>query len=299
MNQEKKVDRFNFKRPDRISKNQIRSLHSLHDRFARNLSSSLSAYFRSFVEIALLDVSQINYGDFLATLSEPTCYSALSLSPLEGTAGFELSPALAFPMIDRLLGGEGSPMTRNRPMTEIEQSIINNVLKLIVENLKKIWRPVYAIDFSVTATETYSHMVQVTTPNEMVIQLVFETRIGDTVGKMNFAIPTLVLEPMINVFDQKQSRKETMHSSTLVYMLRNIPINVSIETASTPFAMESLLSLQVGDTIVLDQREEWPLTIKLAGREKFLALAQVTDGNRRAFAVTSPIRSRKEELVNG
>jgi len=110
---------------------------------------------RTVVEISLENIGQISYAEFLNTVSDPTCYAAISLKPLDGMAAIEISPALVFPMIDRLLGGSGQQMANPRPMTEIEQSIMQNVLKLLVDNLKESWRPVYAIEFALTATETH------------------------------------------------------------------------------------------------------------------------------------------------
>src|SRR6185503_16791589 len=117
---EKKIQHYNFKRPDRISKNQIRSLHFIHDRFARNFSSSVSAYLRTVVEVTLENITQITYSEFLSSVSDPTCYTAITMKPLDGVAAFDLSPSLVFPMIDRLLGGLGKPIANMRAMTEIE-----------------------------------------------------------------------------------------------------------------------------------------------------------------------------------
>src|SRR5689334_3622067 len=113
---DRKIQKYNFKRPDRISKNQLRSLHFIHDRFARNFSSSVSAYLRTVVEVTLDDTSQISYGEFLSQASDPTCYAPIGLKPLDGSAAVELDPEIVFPMIDRLLGGEGRPMQTARPM---------------------------------------------------------------------------------------------------------------------------------------------------------------------------------------
>jgi flagellar motor switch protein FliM len=296
---EKKIQKYNFKRPDRISKNQIRSLHFVHDRFARNFSSSASAFLRTVVEITLENIAQISYSEFLNTVSDPTCYAAISLKPLDGLAAIEIGPSLVFPMIDRLLGGLGRPITNVRPMTEIEQSIIQNVLKLLVDNLKESWRQVYAIEFAVTATETHPHMIQITAPNEMVIHFQFQVRIKETFAKMHLAIPTLVLEPIIHIFDQEEySRRKVIHDGTLLHLLRHIPVKVSIETGETSFPMESLVSLQIGDTIVLDQREEWPVVIKVAGKNKLFAKARM-DSTHKAFGVSGFIRPRRQEPVSG
>lgn len=296
---EKKIQKYNFKRPDRISKNQIRSLHFVHDRFARNFSSSVSAYLRTVVEVSLENIAQISYSEFMNTVTDPTCYVAISLKPLDGLAAIEIGPSLVFPMIDRLLGGLGRPITNIRPMTEIEQSIIQSVLKLLVDNLKESWRQVYAIEFAVTATETHPHMIQITAPNEMVIHFQFQVRMRDMLTKMHLAIPTLVLEPIIHIFDQEEySRRKVIHDGTLLHLLRHIPVKVSIETADTSFPMQSLLSLQVGDTLVLDQRQEWPVIIKVAGKNKLYAKAEM-DPSHKAFGVTSYIRPRRQEPISG
>lgn len=296
---ERKILKYNFKRPDRISKNQVRSLHFVYDRFARNFSSSVSAYMRTVIEIGLENIAQTTYAEFLNTVSDPTCYASVSLKPLDGVAAIEISPTLVFPMIDRLLGGAGRPMTNVRPMTEIEQSVMQNVLRLLAENLREAWRPVYAIDFALTSTETHPHMVQVTSPNEMVIHFQFQARMKDTMSKMHLVIPTLVLEPIMHIFDQEEhSQRKIVQDETLLHLLRNIPVNVSIETAETSFPMESLLSLEVGDTLVLDQREKWPVMIKVGGRNKLHAKAQM-DSTRKAFVITGHVRPRREEPMNG
>lgn len=297
---EKKILKYNFKRPDRISKNQIRSLHFVHDRFARNFSSSVSAYLRTVVEITLESIAQVSYLEFLNNVvADPTCYAAISLKPLDGMAAIEICPNLVFPMIDRLLGGVGRPMENPRPMTEIEQSIMQNVLKLLVDNLRESWRPVYAIEFALTVTETHPHMLQVTSPNEMVIHFQFQMRMRDTMAKMHMVIPTLALEPIIHIFDQEEyTRRKIVQDGTMLHLLRHIPVNVSIETGDTAFPMQSLLSLQVGDTLVLDQREHWPVIIKVSGRNKLHAKAQM-DTMHKAFGIIGFIRPTKEEPVNG
>jgi flagellar motor switch protein FliM len=296
---EKKVQSYNFKRPDRISKNQIRSLHFVHDRFARNCSSSISAYLRTVVEITLENIVQTSYAEFLTTVSDPTCYAALALRPLDGVAALEINPAVVFPFIDRLLGGAGKGLPSIRPMTEIEQSIVQSILKLIVDNLKESWKPVYAIDFLLTSVETHPHMVQITAPNEMIVHFQFQIRMRDTISKMHLAMPTLALEPIIHIFDQEESsRKKVIADDSLLHLLRNVPVKVSIETAETSFPMQSLLSLQAGDTLVIDQRTEWPVLIKVAGKNKLHAMGQM-DSNRRAFAVTGSVRPRRENSFDG
>ena len=126
---EKKVLRYNFKRPDRISKNQIRSAALCARSLRRNFSSSISAYLRTVVEVSLENIAQISYAEFLNSVSDPTCYAAISLKAAGRPGCRRDGSALVFPMIDRLLGGAGRPMTNIRPMTEIEQNIISGVFE--------------------------------------------------------------------------------------------------------------------------------------------------------------------------
>src|ERR1051325_11499164 len=296
---EKKIQKYDFRRPDRISKNQIRSLHSLHERFARNVSSSISAYLRTGIEVTLETIAQISYSDFLNAVSDPTCYAAVSLKPLDGMAAIEISPSLVFPIIDRLLGGTGESVAPFRPMTEIEQSIMQNVLRLMMDNLKESWRPVYAVEFSLNSIETDPQMAQITSPNEMVIHFQFQARMRETIAKLHLAIPTLVLDSIIHVFDQEEhSRRKIVQDGTILHLLPRVPLNVTIETTEASFALETLLSLQVGDTLVLDQREQWPIVLKVNGKHKMYARAQ-TDTTRKTFQITAQIRAREEESVNG
>jgi flagellar motor switch protein FliM len=180
-------------------------------------------------------------------------------------------------------------------MTEIEQRIIQAILKLLVDNLKESWRPVYSIDFATTSLETHPHMVQVVGPNEMIIHFKFKVRMKNIVARINLAFPTLVLEPIIHIFDQDwHNRKKIAHDGSLLQQLRHVPTSVSIETADTSFPMQSLVSLEVGDTLVLDQRTEWPMQMKIGGRKKLLAKAKF-DSSKKMFAITSQLSPKKEE----
>jgi len=295
LDQEKMVLPYNFKRRDRVAKNQLRSLQAIHDRFARNFSSSLSTYLRTAVEVTLEETSQVSYAEFLAGMKDPTFYAALSMQPLEGSAAVEFEPEIIFPMIDRLLGGSGLPVASVRPMTEIEQSVGRTVMKLLLESLRESWRPVFAIEFGLAGTDVHPGLLQVVVPNEMVIHFQFRMRMRESIARMNMVLPLVVLEPISHVFNQESvTRKKVVRDGSLVAQLRQAPVSVSIETAETMFPMDSLLSLQVGDTLVLDQRQGWPVQLKVAGKNKLSARA-TGDVRKNAFAITGSYRKFREE----
>ncbi|HXJ38526.1 MAG TPA: hypothetical protein VNH18_04560, partial [Bryobacteraceae bacterium] len=124
----KKAAAFDFRRPDRIAKSQVRAIHLLHENFVRNLASSLSAYLRSYLTVNLISVEQLSYGEFLEGLPSPTCLVSLGLRPYDGNALIELNPSLIFPIIEIILGGKGrAGGNLRREITEIEQSLLETL----------------------------------------------------------------------------------------------------------------------------------------------------------------------------
>src|SRR4030042_5450264 len=174
----KKIKIYNFRRPDRISKEQLRSLNFIHDRFARNFSTSFSVYMRSIVEVNLKYVEQISYSEFLSSLCDPTFICAVKFSSLEGNFAIEINPKLVFPIIDKLLGGTGGPADMNREITEIERSIMEGVIRLALEDLESVWSNILEMKFFVQSIETSPQLIQIIAPNEIVVVVVFEIKIG-------------------------------------------------------------------------------------------------------------------------
>src|SRR5258706_2737911 len=127
--------RYNFRRPDRVSKEQIHSLHFLHERFARNVATSLSAYLRAITEVSVVSVEQFSYSEFLMSLTDPTAFYALAIPPFDELAALEINPTIAFAMIDRMLGGVGQTAVLNRGLTDIEQHIVDAVVKILLDSL--------------------------------------------------------------------------------------------------------------------------------------------------------------------
>ena len=145
---------YNFRRPDRVSKEQQRSLHFLHDRFARNLSTSLSAFLRAMTNVSMLSVEQFTYSEFLMSLPDPTAFYSIAMPPLDGLGALEINPSVAFAMVDRMLGGTGDSPAPNRALTEIEQNVMDSVVKLILEHLTETWRAITDVRFRIAGRET-------------------------------------------------------------------------------------------------------------------------------------------------
>ena len=134
---------YDFKRPERVGKEQMRALRSLHEGFSRNFAAALSGLLRTLVDVKLTSVEQMTYSEFVFTLETPTCFNLLKAKQLEGTLILDLNPAIIYPMIDRLLGGgrEVGPVSR-RPMTEIELRLVSTITGLFMRELSTAWEKV-------------------------------------------------------------------------------------------------------------------------------------------------------------
>ena len=288
---QRKVTLYNFRRPDRVSREQMRSLHFMHDRFARNFSSSLSAYLRTITEVNLVSVEQLSYQEFLLSVPDPTCFNAISIKPLEGALALEVNPTLVFPIIDKMLGGPGEPLKVLRTMTDIEQSIFDGILKLLLEDMRESWRGIVDLDFRIQARETSPQLIQIVAPNEVVLLVVFEVKMGPVSGMINLAIPSIILEPISNKFDQEMftgyKKSSTFEEARLLMAsLKRCPMEAAAEIQGTSLSMEELLQLKAGDLIPLTKRFDAELDLCVDGIPRFLGLVALNPNGKRVFQVT-------------
>jgi flagellar motor switch protein FliM len=263
---------YNFRRPDRVSKEQIRSLHFLHDRFARNVSTSLSAFLRTVTDVSIVSVEQFAYSEFLMSLPDPTAFYAVHVAPMDVVGALELNPGVAFMMIDRLLGGTGRATVLSRALTEIEQNVIDSVVKLLLDNLNESWHAMVEVNFSIHGRETRPQMLSVAAPNEVVVLVVFDVRVGDVRGMLNLCIPAALIEQAGMSFVQgwHRSRKEptALDRQRLRHSLLRMPIPISAGL-DTRIPARDLLDLVPGDVISLGRPVREPVDVRVGQVDKF------------------------------
>ena len=195
---EKQATVDDFKRPERVSKDQMRAMQSIHEGFARSFGASLSGFLRAIVETRVATTEQLTYSEFIHSLPSPTCFTMLSAPPLNGQMCLEISPLIVFPIVDRLLGGTNAEIfIPQRALTAIEMRLVNRIIDRALENLAEAWADLVQVKFEVTGTESNPHLVQIVAPNEVVIVIGFEIKIGARAGSMSICIPFNVLEPVI------------------------------------------------------------------------------------------------------
>lgn len=289
----KKAQPYDFRRPDRIAKDQLRSIHLLHENFARSLASSLSAYLRAYVMVNLVSVEQLSFLEFSQCLPSPTCIIALGMRPFDGNAVLEINPSLVFPILEMLLGGTGKPTANKmtREITEIEQSILEAVYRIILHDLKDSWRQVTNIAFSIDSHETEPSLLQFLAPNEAVVAISLEIRIGDSAGMMNIGIPSIVIKMLRQKFDQGWSNRRSAASeeeqARVMRLIRPAKILVDARLQGPTLRLEDLLKLNEGDVLAFDHSETKPVNFLVNGKLKFLGQV-VMAGNKRSFQLTEP-----------
>lgn len=264
---------YNFRRPDRLSKEQVRSIYLLHDLFSHSLSSSLPIFLRTISEVTLISVEQQAYVEYLYGLPDPTSLFTLAMHPLQGMIVLELNPSVAFPVIDRMLGGPGQGMTESRPVTEIEQKILEGFLKLVTDDLREAWKPLMELDLQVVGRETRPQLLQIVAPNEVVLTIVFHVQVADARGMMSLCIPAVVLEPVISQFNQSfYARRRDVpppHTRALIDTLSDVSFPVAAEIYGTRARMNDLMTLAAGDVLRLDHPIESPVAVSVGGVPKF------------------------------
>ncbi len=274
------VVRYNFRRPDRISKEQIHALHFLHERFARNVSQSLAAYLRSMTELTLLSVDQFAYAEFLKQLSDPSAYYAVSLAPFDDVAGFDINPAVAFAMIERMLGGESSGVTLDRALTDIEQNVVDSVVKLMLDSLADVWRPVLPMTFGIKGRETRPQMLQVASPNDTVVMLAFDMRIGEARGPLHLCFPASIVEKTDTHFagavDRHRRELSDRERAWLTENLSRVPMPISV-VLETQCTTREVIEMRQGDIVSLGVPLSRPLDVRVGDTLKFRGLPAVND----------------------
>ena len=265
--------RYNFRRPDRVSKEQIHSLQLVHDRYARNVATSLSAYLRTMTELSVVSVEQFSYSEFLMSLSDPTAFYALSIAPFEDLGALEVNPAIAFSIVDRMLGGNGSGSAPNRALSEIEQNVIDSVVKLLLDGLTETWRALTPMSFAVKGRETRPQMLQVSGPNEVVVMIAFDMRIGTARGMMNLCLPASLVEAVGAHFGQAWHKQRRDPNEVERGWLRDnlsrvpMPLTAILETR---LLTSDLMKLQAGDVLSLGLRADAAIELRVGETRKFM-----------------------------
>lgn len=269
---------YDFRRPERVSKEQLKGLQSLFEAFAREVSVTMPPFLRTVVRVDLTSIDQLTYDEFILSVARPTSLTVLDMNPLDGKAVLEMSPTMVFPIVDRVLGGKGLALPTPRELTEIEQRIVSRIVLMIVDCWKRSWDQLIEFKIGIVNQESDPLIVQIVAGSEMVILVGYEIYIGETVGSMNICIPLLVLNPILDQISQQVHFQRRMSSETAAATraviretLRRVPVPIDAILGHVRLPLSDIARLQVGDVVTLDTDVDKPIPVEVGGLRRFLA----------------------------
>ena len=297
------VQIYDFKRPERVSKDQMRALEALHEGFGRNFGAALSGYLRTIIEVSVAHIEQLTYSEFIHSLPNPTCFNLLKAEQLDGQLCLEISPLIIYPIIDRLLGGSNADLfIPQRPLTQIEQRLVQRITDRATHHLSEAWSNLTPVTFTVHDFESNPQLVQIVPPNETVVLIGFELKMGNRAGTMSLCIPYNVIEPIMGVlaaqnwFSYQRKGGQEDHLRQLTNNVNNAPVEVRAFLAQTTIRMNDLLSLQAGDVITTEKACNRDVLIQVEGKNKFLAQVGKFRGGR-AVRITRACQQAQESIT--
>jgi flagellar motor switch protein FliM len=283
---------YDFRRPDKFSKDQLRTLQMLHETFARLSGSALSAYLRSPVTIELISLEQVPYEEYLRSINQ-SVFTIMSLPPLAGQSVLELEFSLIFTVIDRLLGGPGKTITRT-VLTDIERPLVRAIVERMFMALKAAWEGVVIVSPGIEAMETSAQFVQIAPPTDIVVTMLFEVKIGSQRNAMSLCIPYLLLKPITTKLSAQKwfagsSRKQSPTSKRMLsYQVHKSAVPCAVELGKTRITMRDFLALDKGDVLRLERQTRDDIELLVGNVPKFKGKPAL-DGRKLVFSVTNKI----------
>ncbi|GAB5402929.1 MAG: flagellar motor switch protein FliM [Aureliella sp.] len=295
-----RVIAYDFKRPERVGKEQMRALQSMHEGFARNFGASASALLRTIVESKLISVDQLTYSEFVYSLEIPTCFNLLRPAPLEGNWILDISPSILFPIIDRMLGGSASSDSAlKRPLSDIELRLTSRITNTFLRELAEAWANTINIEFEVQRVESNPQLVQIVPPNEVVILVSFEITMGKARGMVNLCIPFNTIERIGSKLSNNSwvgyasSRANDNTRQQLSELLSESKVELISTVATSTIKAVDLLNLQVGDIVTTEKDIKLPIDIEVEGVGKFLGRPGAFKGKKAVEVVGTVEQSDK------
>jgi flagellar motor switch protein FliM len=291
------VRKMDFARPSKFNKDQLRTLQMLHEAFCRRASTVLSGNVRSLVEVSVTGAEQIPYGDFVSSLPVPTFTSVLEVAPLGTNAMASIDLPLLFAMIDRMLGGPGTSVSRVRELTEIEVGLGSNLMERLLEELSGAWSELVPVDFRLRGIEMNAQFAQIVPASEPSVLIIMELSIGTATGSLSICLPYRSIEAVVGdlaahrYFSTGANAPE--HRAAVMSSLQSVTMPVRAEIGATRVPVETVLGLQPGDVVPLGQRVDDGVRLVIGSTRAFSAVPG-RDGNRVAVRIVDRIDGTSE-----
>lgn len=292
---EKQAKNYDFKRPAKFSKEHLRTLEIIFEHYGRLVSTNLPVYLRKNVQVNVASSETVTFSEFTNSLSNPVILGIVDFKPLQGNIIIDLSTNLAYTIVDRMLGGQGTPLEKNRDFSEIELSIIEKMLVICMQLMRDPWKNVMDINPVLDKVETNSQFAQIIAPNDMVAIVTLNVKIGEVQGFMNMCLPYFTLEDIMDKLNTRywyanmQAVADEDYEEHISSLIRRVDIPIKAVLGKSTITVSDFANLQVGDVIRLDTHVDSELPVYVGNIRKFTALPGASKDNY-AVRVVSVIR---------
>ncbi len=295
---ERQVKNYDFNRPAKFSKEHLRTLEIIFEHYGRLVSTNLPVYLRKNIQVTVASSETVAFSEFSNALSNPVILGVVNFAPLNGNMLIELSTNLGYAMIDRMLGGSGTPLEKTREFSQIELTIVERIMTLLTQLMREPWKNVVDISPVLNRLETNVQFTQVVPPSDMVAIVTLNLKIGDVEGYINMCLPFFTLEDVMDKLNTKywysvmQENKDEHYDEYIESMIRKVDVPVKAVLGSSTITVSDFLGLQVGDCIRLDTKVDSEMNVYVGNIKKFTALPGAND-DAYAVRITSVIREEE------
>lgn len=301
---EQKIKEYDFSSPKKFTKDQLKSLNSLYENYARVLSSYFTSILRSACEVTISQIEEQRYYEFSNALPDNTLIGIINFQPEEGNYDempmmFELSTTFGYLLIDRLMGGSAELYAPDRDYTEIELSLLKMIMGNATKYLKDVWSSSFDLKTELQTVETNGRFIQTYSSQDIVVIITFEINDENYKGTANICMPTANLEEIINGFmirynhsvKQQDEEKEQQKKNRLLDYLKASEIELEVHLDDCLMSLGDLTQLQVNDVISLNKKIDEDITVQVEGIPWFKARLGEADSKKAFKLVKTDVNS--------
>lgn len=287
----KQIKEYDFARPSKFAKEHLRTLEIIYEHYSRLLSTTLPAYMRSSCQVEVINSEAVAYSEFVNALSNPILLGIVDFYPLKGSIVLDMSVNIGYAIVDRLLGGKGESLEKERDFSEIELAIIEKLMNIFVEQMIEPWKNVVEIDPRLEQIETNSQFAQVISPNEIIALITLSLRLGKVEGLINLCIPYTCIESIMDRLNTKywyssmQEADQVLYSEFIEKRIENTKVPLSAVLGRSQITVNDFINLQVGDIIKLGTKINDEVEVLVGNIKKFKAKAGLFE-NKNAVMIT-------------
>ncbi len=295
---DKQVKNYDFARPAKFSKEHLRTLEIIYEHYGRLLATNLPVYLRKNIQVSVASSETVTFSEFTNALSNPVILGIINFQPLGGNVILDLAANLGFAIIDRMLGGKGIPLEKNREFSEIEMIIIEKIMIIAIQLMAEPWKNVLEINPVLERIETNPQFAQVIAPSEMIAIVTLNVKIGDVEGFMNMCLPYFTLESIMDKLNTKywfstmQDNGGENYEMYIESLIKRVDAPLKVVMGQSAISVSDFINLQPGDIIRLDSSVDSELDVYVGTIKKFKAVPG-TEKDKYAVQITEVIREEE------